>query len=161
MGDCFMSKPVQAAGLEHIELERLRIRVGHLFAALQEAAAETVPLMPGALLPPIDLCETVEAIIVRVELPGVPAELIEVSLRHAQLRISGQKKKSASRGRAVHLCSERNYGQFSRIVPLRWTVRVKEATAELRQGVLTVHLPKLKDRRGVEFRITIQEKDDG
>lgn len=155
-----MSKPVQAAGLEHIELERLRIRVGRLFAALQEAAAETAAAVPGMLLPPVDLCETKDEVVVRVELPGVEAEAVEVILTSTQLRVSGRKKKGAPRGRIAHLCSERSYGHFSRAVPLRWAVSAPDATAELRQGVLTVRLPKLKDRRGVEFKVTVKGNDE-
>jgi HSP20 family molecular chaperone IbpA len=36
-------------------------------------------------------------------------------------------------------------------------VSVQEATAELANGILTVSLPKIEDRRGVEFRITVKE----
>ena len=95
-------------------------------------------------------------------LPGVRAEQIKLGLTNTQLRICGEKKKSVPRNRIIsHLCSERSYGHFSRTVPLRWTLSVREATAELSNGVLIVHLPKLKDRRGAEFKIPIkQEKDE-
>jgi len=56
-----------------------------------------------------------------------------------------------------HLCSERSYGRFSRIVPLRWTVSVRDATAELANGMLLIRLPKIEDRRGVEFRISVKD----
>jgi HSP20 family molecular chaperone IbpA len=77
--------------------------------------------------------------------------------------VSGEKRKTRSqptRRIIAHLCSERNYGRFNRIIPLqRWVISVHEATAELRNGVLTVHLPKLKDRRGAEFRVPVKEED--
>lgn len=154
-----MSKPVPTPGLELIELEGLRRRVERLFTALQGAAEEATLPVPGTLVPPVDLCESDDAVTVRVEIPGVPAEALEVMLTSTQLRIVGKKKKSATRGRLVHLCSERSYGHVSRIVALRWPVSVRDATAELRQGVLTVRLPKLKDRRGAEFRITVTGED--
>jgi HSP20 family protein len=147
-------------GLERIELERLRSRVGQLFAALQDAAEMVAPHAPGAWLPPVDLCESNDAVAVYVELPGVRAEHIEVALTSAQLRISGRKKKSAPRGVISHLCSERGYGQFMRVVPLYWPIRTSGARAELKDGVLTVYLPKLKERRGGEFKITIKESDE-
>jgi HSP20 family molecular chaperone IbpA len=56
-----------------------------------------------------------------------------------------------------HLCSERSYGRFSRIVPLRWTVSVREATAQLANGILLIRLPKIEDRRGTEFKLTVKE----
>ncbi len=56
-----------------------------------------------------------------------------------------------------HLCSERSYGKFCRIVPLRWTVSIQDGTAEIGNGMLTVTLPKIEDRRGVEFKIPVKD----
>ncbi len=156
-----MIKAVHAVGLERLELERLRDRVGRLFDALQEATLTDAPAAPGAWSPPVDLCETGEAVTVRVELPGVAASQIKVGLTGTHLRICGEKRRRATRTRIIsHLCSERSYGQFSRTVPLRWTIDVREATAELTNGVLIVHLPKRKDRRGAEFKVTVKEDNE-
>jgi HSP20 family protein len=153
-----MIKAARATGLERLELERLRERVGRLLAALQEAALTDGPSPPGAWSPPVDLCEEKDAIIIRVELPGVRAEQIKIGLTNTQLRVCGEKKKRVPRNRVIsHLCSERIYGHFSRIVPLRWPINVREATAELISGVLVVRLPKQKDRRGSEFKVPIKE----
>ena len=154
-------KAVRATGLERLELERLRDHVGRLFAALQEATLTDAPAAPGAWSPPVDLCETEKAVVVRVELPGVRAEHLKVGLTSTQLRICGDKKRGVPRGRVIsHLCSERSYGHFSRTVPLRWSINVAAATAELKDGVLIVKLPKQKDRRGAEFKIPVKETGD-
>ena len=144
-----------APELKRAELERLRERVLRFLATLQEAAEDVAPPAPGAHTPPVDLCESGEAVTARVELPGVDASSVEVALSSTHLRISAAKKKSAPRGRAAHLCSEREYGRLVRVVPLRWPVSARGATAELRQGLLTVRLPKLKDRRGAEYKIKV------
>ena len=147
-------------GLKRIELERLRDGVGRLYASLQEATEAEVPVAGASWAPPVDLCETKDAITVRMELPGVAASQIKVGLTATLLRVCGEKKKRAPRSRIhSHLCSERSYGHFSRAVPLRWTVNITEATAELRDGVLTIRLPKRKERRGAEFKIPIKEYD--
>jgi HSP20 family protein len=157
-----MIKAAHAIGIERLELKRLRDHVGRLFAALQEAAEADAPPAPGAWTPPVDLCEAEEAVIVRVELPGVRASEIKLGLTSTQLRIRGEKRKHMPRRRILsHLCSERSYGHFNRVVPLRWTISVREAKAELTNGVLIVHLPKLRDRRGAEFKIPIEERDEG
>jgi len=153
-----MMKPARATGLERLELQRLRDRVGRLFAALQEATVAEDPLASETWAPPVDLCETPHSIVLRVELPGLTAEHIRIGATNTQLRIWGDKKRSKPRNRIMsHLCSERSYGRFSRIVPLRWAVSVQEATAELANGILTVCLPKMEDRRGVEFKIPVKE----
>jgi HSP20 family protein len=149
-----MRKTVHATVLDRAQLERLRGRVGRLFVALQEAS-EMAAGEAGAWLPPVDLCESGECVTVRVELPGVRAEQVEVSLTNEELRVRGRKRKGAPRGVTRHLCSERSFGQFARTIPLRWPVRRDDATAALKDGVLTVRLPKLKERRGGEHMIAV------
>ncbi|MGI8919614.1 MAG: Hsp20/alpha crystallin family protein [Pyrinomonadaceae bacterium] len=156
-----MIKPIRITGLERLELLRLRDRVGRLFAALQEATIAEDPLASGAWAPPVDLCEATDALYVRVELPGLSAAQIQIGLTNTQLRIWGEKKRSvAAHPITSHLCSERSYGRFSRLVPLRWTFSVRDATAELKNGLLLIRLPKIEDRRGVEFKLTVTEKKD-
>ena len=154
-----MIKPVRVTGLERLELQRLRDRVGRLFAALQEATETENPLVSGAWAPPVDVCETEKMIIVRAELPGVSADQIKIGLTNTRLRIWGEKKRRPARRRIMsYLCSERSYGKFGRIVPLRWTFSVNDTTAHLKNGVLQIHLPKIEDRRGVEAVITVTEE---
>ena len=151
-----MKRPVQVRAVERAELERLRARLGRLFAALQEAAEMAALDAPGVWLPPVDVCESGEAVTVTIELPGVRASDVDVRVAAGELRVSGRKRKGAPRGPVSHLCSERSYGRFTRTVPLRHPVRVAEATATLRDGVLTVRLPKLADRRGGEHKIEVR-----
>ena len=153
-----MIKPIRATGLERLELQRLRDRVGRLFAALQEATEAENPLASGAWAPPVDLSETQDAINLRVELPGVSADQIKIGLCNTKLRIWGEKKRRPARRRIIsYLCSERSYGKFSRVVPLRWTLNVRAAEAELENGVLHIRLPKLDDRRGGEFIVAVKD----
>jgi HSP20 family protein len=151
-------KPVGATGLERLELQRLRDRVGRLYAALQEATEADDPLASGAWAPPVDLCETEEAIYIRAEMPGVNPDQIKIGLTNARLRIWGEKKRRVTRNRVIsHLCSERSYGRFSRIVPLRWSISVRNTTAELANGMLLIKMPKVQDRRGTEIIITVKD----
>jgi HSP20 family protein len=153
-----MLKPVRATGLERLELQRLRDRVGRLFAALQEATVAEDPLASETWAPPVDLCETADRIMVHVELPGLTAEQIKIGATNTQLRIWGEKKRRKPRNRITsHLCSERSYGKFTRLVPLRWTVSIQDSSAELENGMLVITLPKIEDRRGVEFKIPIRD----
>ena len=157
-----MIKPVRATGLERLELQRLRDRVGRLYAALQEATEAEDPLASGTWAPPVDLCETEKMISIRVELPGVAAEQIKIGLCNTKLRISGEKKRRPNRRKILsYLCSERSFGNFERIVPLRWTFSIREASAELSNGMLHIYLPKIEDRRGEEVLIAVKDMGHG
>jgi HSP20 family protein len=153
-----MIKPIRATGLERLELQRLRDRVGRLYAALQEANEAESPLASGTWAPPVDLCETEKGISIRVELPGVNAEQIKIGLTNSKLRIWGEKKRRPNRRRIIsYLCSERSFGKFGRIVHLRWTVCIRNASAELKGGMLHIYLPKIEDRRGEEVLIAVKD----
>ena len=153
-----MIKPIRATGLERLELQRLRDRVGRLYAALQEATEAENPLASGAWAPPVDLCETEKMISIRVELPGVTADQIKIGLSNSKLRIWGEKKRRPNRRKILsYLCSERSFGKFGRIVPLRWTFSIRDASAYLCNGVLHIHLPKIEDRRGEEVLIEVKD----
>ena len=153
-----MIKPIRATGLERLELQRLRDRVGRLYAALQEANETDSPLVSGTWAPPVDLCETEQGISIRVELPGVNADQIKIGLSNTKLRIWGEKKRRPNRRRIIsYLCSERSFGKFGRIVHLRWTVCIRDASAELKGGMLHIYLPKIEDRRGEEVLIAVKD----
>ncbi len=156
-----MVKSVGAAGLERIELKRLTERLGKLYSVLLEAAETEAAPLAGAWIPAVDVCESAEVVCIRMELPGVSANQIKVALSNDKIRICGEKKRRTNRQRIIsHLCSERSYGRFDRVVPVRWTISVKDSSAELRDGVLLIRLPKIKDRRGSEHLIPITQITD-
>src|SRR6476620_9805895 len=153
-----MIKPIRATGLERLEVQRLRDRVGRLYAALQEATEAENPLASGAWAPPVDVAETQDSIVLRVELPGVSGDQIKIGLCNTKLRIWGEKKRRPARRRIIsYLCSERSYGKFNRVVPLRWSINVPAAEAEIDNGILFIRLPKLDDRRGGEFILKVND----
>ena len=91
-------------------------------------------------------------------MPGVDPEQIKIGLTNSRLKIWGEKKRRVSRNRVIsHLCSERSYGRFSRIVPLRWSISGRNTTAELANGILLIRMPKVQDRRGTEIIIPVKD----
>src|ERR1041384_2236020 len=152
-----MIKPIRATGLERLEVQQLRDRVGEIYEALQEATEAENPLASGAWAPPVDLCETQTSISIRVEMPGVTADEIKIGLTNTKLRIWGEKKRRPNRRRITYHCSDRSFGKFGRVVPLRWTVCIRDAVAELKSGMLYIHLPKIEDRRGEEVLVEVKD----
>ena len=106
-------------------------------------------------VPPVDVCETAEAVVVRAELPGMDPSELELSIVGGYLKIAGSKADDAVPGTIGRLCLERSSGQFCRVLRLSPAVNAGAATARLRGGVLTVVIPKLPDRRKVEVSIPI------
>ncbi len=112
----------------------------------------------GEWFPRVDVLETAKDVVVKVEAPGLAKNEIEVSFQGPKLILSGEKRQAkVDRSVRGYLCLERSFGKFSRSLYIDRAVDLTKAKAELESGVLTVTIPKLKDRRGSEFHLDVEE----
>jgi HSP20 family protein len=93
--------------------------------------------------PTVDVCERTDEIVIFVEMPGVDRSDIQIAWTEGVLIISGLKRQRPSgSGIATYHCVERAYGHFRREIALKIPVDHKNAKAELKNGLLKIHLPK-------------------
>jgi HSP20 family protein len=102
----------------------------------------SMPGMASSLA--LDVKETPEKFVITASVPGVPSSDIDITVLGDTLRIRGQRKEeteeSGEGGR--WLLRERRFGAFERTVSLPTTVSSDQATADFKDGVLTISLPK-------------------
>jgi HSP20 family protein len=91
--------------------------------------------------PPVDIIEQGDNIVLVADVPGLTRDQIELSVENRALTISGERAPLQTEGAAV-FHTERGYGKFSRVFSLPATVDVERISAEYREGVLRVTLPK-------------------
>ena len=96
--------------------------------------------------PRVDMCETSEAIIVEVELPGVRREDVRIEVEGDTLRITGERRVTSERQERNYYRVERSHGRFARQLRLPGTVAREAIRAEFDAGILTITLPK-RERR--------------
>src|SRR5690242_13750698 len=97
--------------------------------------------------PALDVQEDKDSFSVRVELPGMKREDIEVSLHDGALVISGERKEEkVTEGTEIHR-PERFYGKFSRALTLPAAVAGDKVKAQYKDGILTVTLPKAEEAK--------------
>jgi HSP20 family protein len=97
-------------------------------------------------------------VVVKVEAPGFAKNEMTVVFQGPKMIISGEKKQpKMDRSILGYLCLERSFGKFSRSLYVDRAVDLTKARATLESGVLTVVMPKLRDRRGSEFRLSVEE----
>ena len=117
------------------------------------------PFAVGAWTPQVDICQTESLVLVRAELPGVNSSDITISFQGDSLRLQGIKREyQQSRKLLCYYCLERRYGRFDRQIGIGWIVNPRKARAYLDNGILTIELPKLEDRRGNVVKIQIKKK---
>jgi HSP20 family protein len=96
--------------------------------------------------PCADVCETPEAIIVEVELPGVQREDVRIELEGDTLRIAGERRTTSERQARSYYHVERSYGRFERQLRLPAIVDRDAIRADFDAGLLTITLPKRAQR---------------
>ncbi len=101
---------------------------------------------PPTWSPPLDVYETPEEMIVLIDLPGIDPLAVEVSVTGRGLTIRGRRRAEEPAPRHER-APERPQGAFSREVELTADVEVHAVRAEARDGVVTIHLPKLATAR--------------
>lgn len=96
--------------------------------------------------PEVDLRETAADYIVVCDLPGMEKKDISISVKGNVLSIEGEREVIAAETKGdTHYYSERKSGAFNRAVVLPGKVDEQNITAEFKQGILTIKLPKLKE----------------
>jgi HSP20 family protein len=120
-------------------LKGLQHEVDNLFDRFVERPLSTIT---GHLVPPLDICETDNEILVKMDLPGVEESDIDVSIVNDTLTVQGEKKKECEEcGKTWHII-ERSSGKFSRSIRLPMEVRMEQIQASFKRGVLEIVLPK-------------------
>jgi HSP20 family protein len=108
----------------------------------------------GAFAPALDVEENEEGYTLHVELPGVPAEDVEVSLEENVLTISGERRFYEDRSTDAFRRIERSVGRFHRSVRLPDRVHADGVTATAKDGVLTIAVPKAEDAKPRRIQVT-------
>ena len=86
--------------------------------------------------------ETKDAYIFKADVPGIPEKDIEIQMTGNVLTIAGQRKLENVQEGERFFALERGYGSFSRSFALPDGVDVEHVSAEVKDGVLTVRIPK-------------------
>ena len=121
------------------ELERMRQDMDRLTEGL---GGRSSGLPTAGVFPLVNLTEDKDGYYIRAELPGLKADELNISATGNTFSISGQRK-IASEGQDIRYHRrEREAGSFSRIISLPGEVDADKVEAKLKDGILTVHIPK-------------------
>ncbi len=142
------------------EMGAIQKEIGRLFEQLAHFERSEAGLGLGEWLPSFDVFETKDTLIIKVEAPGMTKKDLTAAFQGHKLIVSGEKKEPKSEQPINgYLCMERSYGKFTRSIYIDQAVDLAKADAQIGQGVLTITIPKLKDRRGSKIRLKIKEQD--
>jgi HSP20 family protein len=124
------------------------------FTTLQDELNRLFDSSVGGWTPALDVHEDKDSYTIRVELPGLKREEIEVSLQDDALAISGERKTEARKEDTEVHRQERFYGKFSRTLTFPTAVSGDKVTASYKDGVLSVTVPKAEEAKPKQINIT-------
>lgn len=139
------------------EMDKMKRDVERLFDRMRMEFGSTLSSGLSTLGPSLDISETEDTVVVRVELPGVDPDDVQISVTDQTLYLRGEKKLEHVTGGVHFHRVERRFGSFSRTVDLPCPVEVEEIEATYEKGVLMIVMPKRRDkkeREAVKLQVT-------
>jgi HSP20 family protein len=129
--------------------------VNRLFDSLAGRPMAGAPAAGRPWLPAVDMHETKDDLVLRVEVPGVREKDVAVSITGDLLTIRGERRWDDESKDQKFLHVERVYGQFERMIQLPMAVQADKVKAAYRDGVLEIKLPKAEELKPREIKIEI------
>jgi HSP20 family protein len=112
-------------------------------------------LMSGECRPSLDVVDTATAIEIVMDVPGIPAGALRVSVRHDTVLVVGAKVAPSTPPDARFHVAERSSGRFARGIRLSGSFDAGRAKAFVEAGLLRVVLPRVENRRGQAIPIPV------
>ncbi len=113
----------------------------------------------GAWIPPVDIVEEKDRILMTAELPGFQEKDIEIQMEGGVLTLRGERKsEKEEEGRTFHR-KERAYGQFVRSFTLPNNVDRERIKASFANGLLQIEMPKREEARPRQIKISAGNGD--
>jgi HSP20 family protein len=124
-------------------------------SAYRGSGREDEQSMVATWSPLVDVFEDTEGITLKAELPEVDSKDVEIQVEGNTLTLKGERKLENEEKRDGYHRIERTYGAFSRTFTLPNTVDAEHITAESKDGVLRVFLPKKPETKPRQIKVAV------
>jgi Molecular chaperone (small heat shock protein) len=107
----------------------------------------------GNIIPPVDMYETAEAVVVETPMPGVNPDELEIAIDNGVLTIKGTSERKTEVDDKNYYRKEVRTGSIFRQVALPARVQEGEAQASFENGILKILLPKAEARKAIKVEV--------
>lgn len=133
------------------EIDTLQRQMNQLFDSLTSSTED----LGSAFIPPAELEETPEALHLRLEVPGMNREDLDVQVTADSISISGERKSQKRTEEKGVTRSEFRYGKFRRVIPLPVRVQNTDVHGEYKDGILSLTLPKAEEEKNRVVKVNL------
>ena len=110
----------------------------------------------GPLEPAAEVAESDGDVIVKLEVPGVEKDQLHVSVTEDEVTVRGETRKETEEKKKNYYRQEIRYGAFQRTMPLPADVDPAKASAELKDGILKITLPKAAQAKARRVDVSVR-----
>ena len=108
-------------------------------------------------IPAAELTQTDEALHLKLEVPGMKAEDLDIQVTVDSVSISGERKEETLSEEKGVTHSEFRYGKFSRVIPLPVRIQNTNVTASYKDGILNLTLPFASEEKNKVVKVSLPE----
>ena len=147
-------KYLAAAGIK-VDLEDIQNRLSPWFGRIALRGGGDETMTTSAWAPLVDITEDDKEYLIKVELPEIKKEDVKVTVENGTLTISGERKFEKEEKDKKYHRVERAYGSFVRSFALPEGTDGSKVSADYKDGVLKVHLPKSEQVRPKSIEVKV------
>ena len=126
----------------------------HDFAS-SNGELQSESLSAGNFIPPVDIYEDANRLVLRLEAPGIPQENLQINLENQTLTVKGERKFVEDEKEENFRHIERRYGSFVRTFTVPATIETESAQANYENGVLSITFQKKEAARPKQLKIEV------
>ena len=135
----------EEAGKKKTQAEKMLNDIMNTIKVKQVEVGKTLSNYTTALQkPPADVIETSDSVLIKIDLPGVAKEDIDIGIAGESIDITAKFEEESEGEEINYIQKERSYGETKRTIKLPSEIKVKEASAKFQGSVLTIKLPKIQ-----------------
>jgi HSP20 family protein len=114
------------------------------------------PTAEQEFVPTVSLKETEKEFVLTAEVPGISKEGLDVAITEDSVTIKGERKEEKETREESYHYKESTYGTFERVIPLPSAILADKAKAKLKDGVLSLTLPKSEVSKIKEIKVKVE-----
>jgi HSP20 family protein len=136
------------------ELLTLQERLDKMYRDIERTRSEE-DFVSSAWTPPVDIFELGEKFVLKLEIPEVDKESIDIKINDNELTIRGERKLELGIEPDSYHRMERGYGTFTRSFSLTKTIDSTKIKAAIKDGILRIELPKKEEVKPKQIKIDL------
>ena len=130
------------------EMNALQRQIDRMFEDVQAPVFRT---------PAAELTETENALHLRLELPGMEAKDVDIEVTENAVKVIAERKSETKTEDKGKTRSEFYYGKYHRVIPLQVRIQNTNVTAEYKDGILNLTLPKTEQEKNKVVKVDLEQ----